>query len=261
MKTGSSNDAEAVKTQYSSSNGLNTRISFHDMYSTNKFGYSNWIYSNYEIPEGAKVLELGCGTGSMWAGHDDLIEKIGMLILSDLSEGMLSDAKKNLGERENVSYALVNIEDIPYEDDSFDVVIANSMLYHVPDIEKAIREVRRVLKTDGVFYCATYGERNFFDVLAEWMELDGESFKPNHNFTLQNGEKFLKTAFTDVEARVYEDSLRITNIDDLVDYLKSLVSLMAIADLSSERVREILSRHSLNGTIELPKEYGMFICR
>lgn len=93
------------------------------------------------------------------------------------------------------------------------------------------------------------------------MELGGESFKPNHNFTLQNGKKFLKTAFTDVEARVYEDSLRITNIDDLVDYLKSLVSLMAIADLPQERVREILSRHSLNGTIELPKEYGMFICR
>ena len=261
MKTGSSNDAEAVKTQYSSSNGLNTRISFHDMYSTNKFGYSNWIFSNYEIPEGAKVLELGCGTGRMWAGHDDLIEKIGTLILSDLSEGMLSDAGKNLGERENVSYALVNIEDIPYEDDSFDVVIANSMLYHVSDIEKAIREVRRVLKTDGVFYCATYGERNFSDVLAEWMELGGESFKPNHNFTLQNGKKFLKTAFTDVKARFYEDSLCITNIDDLVDYLKSLVSLMAIADLPQERVREILSRHSLHGTIELPKEYGMFICR
>ena len=154
-----------------------------------------------------------------------------------------------------------DIQNIPFADDSFDVVIANSMLYHVPKIESALREVRRVLKTGGIFYCATYGEHNFTDVLADWFELDGESFKPNHNFTMQNGERKLKAAFTNVEAKFYEDSLQITNIDDLVDYLRSLVSFKAIIDLPSERIREILTRHSCNGTIELPKEYGMFVCR
>ena len=261
MKIGSSNDAEAVKAQYSLSNGLNTRIAFHDMYSTNKYGYGNWILSNYEFPEGAKVLELGCGTGSMWTGHDDLIARCGILMLTDLSEGMLSMARKNIGERENVAYALADIQDIPYEDDSFDVVIANSMLYHVPDLEKGIREVRRVMKNNGVFYCSTYGTRNFTDVLAEWIELDGDRFIPNHNFTMQNGEQILKEAFAKVEARFYEDSLLITNIDDLVDYIRSLVSFKAIIDLPSHRIRTILTGHSCNGTIELPKEYGMFICR
>ena len=77
MIIGSSNDAEAVKAQYSTSSGLNTRIAFHDKYSTNKTGYGNWILSNYEIPEGAKVLELGCGTAGMWAGHGDLIAECG----------------------------------------------------------------------------------------------------------------------------------------------------------------------------------------
>ncbi len=71
----------------------------------------------------------------------------------------------------------------------------------------------------------------------------------------------LKAAFTDVKAGLYEDSLRITDIDDLVGYLQTLVSLKAIADLPFDRIREILMRHSCNGTIELPKEYGMFICR
>ncbi len=261
MAIGSSNDAEAVRAQYSSSNGLNIRIAFHDMYSTNKYGYGNWILSNYEISEGAKVLEAGCGTAGMWVGHDDLIARCGLLMLTDMSEGMLSTARENIGERKNVAYALADIQDIPFEDDSFDMVIANSMLYHVPKMESGIREVRRVLKNEGVFYCATYGEHNFTDVLADWFELDGESFNPNHNFTMQNGEQILKTAFTNVEAKFYEDSLHITNIDDLVDYLQSLASLKAITDLPSDRIHEILTRHSYGGTIELPKEYGMFICR
>ena len=261
MMIGSSNDAEAVRTQYSTSNGLNTRIAFHDMYSTNKYGYGNWILSNYEISEGAKVLEVGCGTANMWVGHDDLIAKCKLLTLTDMSKGMLSTARENIGERKNVAYALADIQDIPFEDDSFDAVIANSMLYHVPNIECGIREVRRVLRNEGVFYCATYGENNFTDVLADWFELDGESFRPNHNFTMQNGEQKLKEAFTNVEAKFYEDSLHITNIDDLTDYLRSLVSFKAIIDLPSDRIHEILMRHSCNGTIELPKEYGMFICR
>ena len=261
MRIGSSNDSEAVKAQYSSSKGLNIRIAFHDLYSTNKYGYGNWLLSNYEIPEGAKVLELGCGSASMWVGHDDLIARCGTLMLTDLSEGMLSSAKQNIGERENVTYALTDIQDIPFDDGSFDVVIANSMLYHVPDLEKGIREVKRVLKNDGVFYCATYGEHNFTDVLAEWIDLDGESYRPNHNFTMQNGEQILRVAFTDVEARFYEDSLCITNIDDLVDYVRSLVSVWEIADCPSRRIQEILTQHSCNGVIELPKEYGMFICR
>ena len=261
MMIGSSNDAEAVRTQYSTSNGLNTRIAFHDMYSTNKYGYGNWILSNYEISEGAKVLEVGCGTANMWVGHDDLIAKCALLTLTDMSEGMLSTARENIGERKNVAYALADIQDIPFEDDSFDAVIANSMLYYVPNIECGIHEVRRVLRNEGVFYCATYGENNFTDVLADWFELDGESFRPNHNFTMQNGEQKLKEAFTNVEANFYEDSLHITNIEDLTDYLRSLVSLKAIIDLPSDRIHEILMRHSCNGTIELPKEYGMFVCR
>ena len=52
MIIGSSNDAEAVKAQYSTSSGLNTRIAFHDKYSTNKTGYGNW---DAELP--------ACGQG------------------------------------------------------------------------------------------------------------------------------------------------------------------------------------------------------
>ena len=54
------NDETAVKNQYRTADRLNTRISIHSKYSTNKQGFGNWISSQYRIREGAPVLELGC---------------------------------------------------------------------------------------------------------------------------------------------------------------------------------------------------------
>ena len=139
--------------------------------------------------------------------------------------------------------------------------LPNSMLYHVPDLQKAVSEVRRVLKKGGTFYTATIGENNFTDRLAEWFESGGESFKPNHIFTMQNGEEVLRKEFSDVTPVFYEDSLHITDIEDLVVYLRSLVSFKAIFDVPEQKIRGILAEHADKGVIDLPKEYGMFICR
>ncbi len=118
-----------------------------------------------------------------------------------------------------------------------------------------------MLKSDGVFYTATFGENNFAEQLAEWFKLGGESFNPNHNFTMQNGEKLLKSAFANVEARFYEDSFHITDIEDLVEYLCSLRSLKAIMDIPVQKITDILKEHAVDGAVDLPKEYGMFIAR
>ena len=50
------NNTSVVKQQYANANNLNTRISIHDKYSTNKMGFGNWIMSNYRIDEKMKVL-------------------------------------------------------------------------------------------------------------------------------------------------------------------------------------------------------------
>ena len=261
MKIGSSNDSLAVKAQYATSEGLDIRIAFHDMYSANKLGYGNWLVSHYDIREGMEVLELGCGTGGLWIGHDDIVSRCKKLVLTDLSEGMLETAKGNLGERENIGYRHEDIQNLSFEDNSFDIVIANAMLYHVPDLDKGLREVRRVLKDGGIFYCSTYGENNFTDRLAEWFRMEGEQFSPNHNFTMQNGEGKLKKYFSEVTPVHYEDSLHITDINHLVEYLGSLTSFKSVMNLPVQKIEEILSGHAVNGAIDLPKDYGMFECR
>ena len=140
-------------------------------------------------------------------------------------------------------------------------MIANAMLYHVPDLSKGLSEVRRVLKNGGVFYCATLGENNFVEKLAEWFRLGGEEFNPNHNFTMQNGAEKLYAVFDDVTPLFYNDSFHITEIDDLMTYLRSLASFKAVLDLPEQKIRDILEKHAVSGAIDLPKDYGMFICR
>ena len=68
------NSTKVVRKQYQNANNLNTRISIHDKYSTNKLGFGNWIYKNYELFPLAKVLELGCGTGTIWVGRKEISE-------------------------------------------------------------------------------------------------------------------------------------------------------------------------------------------
>ncbi|MBO4859355.1 MAG: class I SAM-dependent methyltransferase [Treponema sp.] len=254
------NNQETVKNQYANAGNLNTRISIHQKYSTNKLGFGNWIFSNYKINEGMKVLELGCGTGDMWKGHEALMDKCSKLVLSDFSEGMLETARQNLGQKACVEYRIIDIQNIPYEAETFDVVIANMMLYHVPDIQKGLAEVRRVLKKDGAFYCATYGEHGIVEYLAKVLGRYGVEDNINKNFTLQNGKAILESFFPKVQKLNYKDSLAVTEIEDLIEYIYSLSSMSSLSSVPKEEIRATLNKHMVDGVLMVPKEYGMFCC-
>ncbi len=253
------NDSAAVNQQYATAERLNKRISIHEKYSTNKTGFGNWIFSNYRIDSGANILELGCGTGDMWKNHGELITSLSKLILSDLSEGMVEAARSSVGCHGNVEYKIIDIQNIPYADESFDSVIANMMLYHVPDIDKGLREVRRVLKQNGTFYCATYGEHGIVEYLGAILSDYGVEDKVNKNFTLQNGRGILEKHFPSVKRLDYPDSLAVTDPDDMVDYIYSLASMSSLSGVPRENIRKILLHHMENGVLTVPKEYGMFI--
>ena len=254
-------DKKIVAKQYESGKNLSTRISIHEKYSVNKLGFNNWIFNQYELRDGIRVLELGCGAGVIWKDNIDKLPEDISLILTDFSEGMINEAMSNIDENSNIKYMQVDIQNIPYEDKSFDIVIANMMLYHVPNLNQGLSEVKRVLKDNGIFYCATYGENGIAEYLQEILKEYGVQKNTNKVFTLQNGKDILYRYFDNVEKRIYEDHLEVTNGEDLVDYMVSLSSMIDLNNVSREEALRVVNNKKVDGKIFVPKEYGMFISK
>ena len=247
-------DRQVVNNQYASSERLETRISIHEKYSRNRQPFGEWIVSHYALQPGEQVLEAGCGTGSMWKGVT--LPEGCHVTLTDLSAGMLDTARTNTAHLP-CAYAQCDVMALPWPDASFDVVIANMMLYHVPDINRALAEIRRVLKPDGRFFAATFGEHGITQAVLEML---GLPCTVNHRFTLQNGGEQLSKHFARVRMVERPDALDVTNLSGLIAYLRSMAGMTVLADLPDDVLIEVFCRHMVNGVLSLPKEYGLFIC-
>ncbi len=247
-------DHTVVKDQYATSKRLETRISIHEKYSRNRQPFGEWIVSHYRLQPNERVLELGCGTGSMW--RDVALPAGCHVTLTDLSPGMLETARDNT-QHLHADYACCDAMSLPYPDGAFDAVIANMMLYHVPDIDRALGEIRRVLKPEGRFFAATFGEHGVVEAV---LDILGLPYSANHRFTLQNGGAQLQPHFPQVELLRRDDALDVTDLHDLIAYLRSMAGMTVLADVPDSRLTEALGRHVQCGVLSLPKEYGLFIC-
>jgi len=102
------------------------------------------------------ALELGCGTGFFLLNlvQAGVIARDGGHV-TDISPGMVEVAKRNAqGLGFDVAGRVADAEVLPYDDDSFDLVVGHAVLHHIPDVEKSLREVLRVLKPGGRFVFA-----------------------------------------------------------------------------------------------------------
>ena len=252
---------DAMARQYSTSDNLNVRASLHEKYSVNRQGFGPWIFSHYAFKPGDRILELGCGTGSAWAGRLDALPEGCTLLLTDLSPGMLRAARAALGERPNLEYEIADIQSIPHPDAAFDAVIANMMLYHVPEPDQGLAQVRRVLRPGGTFYCATYGEHGIIEYLSGLLGGFGVRDTLNRSFTRQSGGALLGARFREVRWEDYEDALEVTDPEDVADYLYSLTGMADLDPAQRPAIVEKLRGGMRDGVLHIPKEYGMFICQ
>lgn len=260
------NQTDNVKKQYADDKNLSTRARLHAMYSRNKKGFIPWLFEKYRFSSNESILELGCGNGSQWDGKIERLPHGCKLILSDFSDGMVDAARNKFSASSycDVFFQQIDIQAIPFEDESFDVVIANHMLYHVPDLNKAFSEVRRILKTGGHFYAATNGSHGmslFLHSALKRFDPETEAFSQRYSFTLQNGSDLLSRYFSSVERLDYEDSLAVTETQDLMDWIKSTISISGYSEENYDGLYEYFeSIRQRDGAIHIPKEVGLFIC-
>ncbi|MBY7007111.1 methyltransferase domain-containing protein [Clostridium botulinum] len=258
------NMQNSIKEQYNSDENLNLRTNLHS-YNINKIDWDKWCFQKMNLIKCSKILELGCGVGKLWIKNQDFIDENSEIILSDFSPNMLKCAKNNLENLDcKFKYKKINAEDIPYDDESFDVVIAEHMLYFVTDIEKALSEIKRVLKPNGIFYVTT----NSCNSMIELNKL-AEKFDPNldinnnglsSRFDLENGEKMLKKYFNNIESEILEGKIILDKAEPVVSYKASTIQGNSIlVGKKREEFTKYLEKYiEENKNIEITTKAGIF---
>ena len=259
------NMEKSLKIQYQNSSNISARIRLHSLYSRNKQGWFPWLFEQCNIKEGMKVLEIGCGSGALWAENRDKLPQNISVTLSDISEGMLRDAKREIGVNDQrFSFRAFDCHQIPYPNHSFDLVIANHVLFYC-NIPKVCAEVQRVLKPGGIFLCSTYGSAHMKEISSLVQEFDSRIIlsgeKLYEKFGEENGEELLSPYFSNITWHLYEDSLEVDAPEPLIEYILSCHGNQNQYLLDRYKEFRSFVAKKTKTTFQITKEAGIFICK
>ncbi len=225
----SSSDPKSVRAQYASDKFLRIRQQTHEQYTVPKVDFPEWALTRFPWRGDEHVLDLGSGMGTYYPhvkarGSDITYYAV------DQSPGMLRlhPAAGDL--------ALGDAQALPFADGTFDMVMANHMLYHVPDIDRAILEIQRVLKPDGVLVAATNSIQSMPEFSALFrrglllLSTPGQVYSQQpppvqESFALENGTRILSRHFYAVVRYDLPSTLVFPSIEPVMAYLESTRSI------------------------------------
>ncbi|MEZ3487955.1 MAG: methyltransferase domain-containing protein [Lachnospiraceae bacterium] len=257
---------KSLRNQYQDASNISARINLHNLYSQNQKGWFPWIYEQLGIRRGMKILEIGCGDGTLWTMNLEKLPEDSKIMLSDLSEGMLRDARRAIGAEDlRFSYKSFDCQQIPCEAACFDLVIANHVLFYCDDIQRVCREVVRVLKPGGRFLCSAYGRNHMKEVSQLVQGFDDRivlsADKLYDRFGMENGRAILADDFPDCEWRMYEDCLIVPRPEPLISYVLSCHGNQG--QYIAERYKEFRAyvKRKTDRGFRITKEAGVFLCK
>jgi ubiquinone/menaquinone biosynthesis C-methylase UbiE len=257
--------------QYSTSSNYEARIYLNKTYKTNHYSKYEWLFSFFPKQDKIRILELGCGTGLFWLANRKSINSTWNITLSDYSAGMMGTTKKSLSRLPfQFHYEVVDANNIQYNDNTFDLVLANNMLYHIHDREKTIQKIHDILKPNGLFIASTMGKDDLLDlhkILYRFLETKGNKFKfREFVFSMDNGQEQLEKAFSNIEVVKYMNSLKITDIEPIIAYYHSFNgiydNLSVLPDEWKDAFRDYLNNiMNERKEIDVRRNEGAFLCR
>lgn len=134
------------------------------------------------------VLELACGTGQF---THRLYDKVFRWVASDYSTNMIREAKRRTPNI-NIDYRVIDAKDIDYPDKSFDAVLIANSLHIMPEPEKALGEIARVLRDNGVLIAPTFVYEPGYGKFQIWL-MERFGFRAFHKWTAKDYIKFIQS--------------------------------------------------------------------
>ncbi len=261
MPTFPRTDQKNLLVQYADSSNLNARVQLHEKFSLNPRDFAHWLFEHIDLPATATVLEVGCGPGWLWRKNRERVPASWSIALSDFSPGMATEAQQRLKAIDITATSHVcDAQALPFPDRSFDAVIANHMLYHVPNLDRALGEFARVLKNSGTLYSATNGYRHLAEIDALMSAAKPGTYwrsRDKLGFSLDEGETDLSKHFGEVIRHDFPDEFRVTQTAPLLQYIESSVPLAN--DFKTALQKLIESQIQERGHVYIGKHAGLFI--
>ncbi len=161
------------------------------------------------------ALEIGCGTGQL---SFLIAENVKSLTATDFSDNMISICNhKNTAK--NIIFQQEDGSSLSFADNSFDLVIAGNILHIVPNIDKVIAEVKRVVKPDGIIFAPTFVyDRKGFNVAIWFLEKIG--FKTYSKFSSEEYINYLKSKDLEI---IYKGIIKAKPLDECVVLSKKII--------------------------------------
>jgi SAM-dependent methyltransferase len=252
--------------QYATSERLAARARLHREFSIAETPWFTWLAPRLCIVAGERVLDIGCGPGWFWESvAGDLPASISLTLL-DQSAGMVDEARQRCRELRNwtVSAIVGDAVQLPFEDASFDRVIAMHMLYHVADKPAAVGEMHRVLRPGGTLAVTCNGERNMRELYGLTTAFGSPPTDPSATaLGFEQTEHLLGDMFGNVSRDLHPGGLRVT--DPEVVFL-ALTSYPPGSDADEDQLGAFRRRiggafAEGGGVLEVSSEVGLFVSR
>ncbi len=217
-------DANYLNYQYGDAGKLRIRYESHARYSTNNVPpFSEWLLAHVAASSGMTLLDAGCGPGVY---HRALAANGVRIVASDMSAGMVADAHKQARDKQlDARPLLADVQALPFAAATFDRVMANHMLYHVPDQIAALEELRRVAKPGARIIIATNAADNgarLYDLHAAACRAIGltPSAMATDSFTLDH-LPLVQSVLPSAQVFLREDAFAFPDTEAVIRYYAS----------------------------------------
>jgi len=168
----------------------------------------------------SRVLDVGCGTG-------DLTKRVEQSVSAEVVGLDLSARMVELTRARGITAWQGDVQALPFSDDEFDCVLANRVLYHVPNLDCGITEIARVLRPQGRLVAVTYSD----DHLRELWDLLPPSAHPPLPFSAENGADRLRIRFHRIERRDVTGTARFPDAHAIHRYFESYGEFSTFSDV------------------------------